>query len=251
MTAPTGALDGRVALVTGSTRGIGRAVAERFAEEGARVVVHGPDRPELDRALAAIPGAVGVAGDVADAEAVDRLCADAERQAGPLDIVVNNAGTSVCRPFLAHTPADWEQMLSVNLLGTCQVLQAVLPGMLERGWGRIVNITSEAGLHGTPGFAAYGASKGAVAAVTLSLAQEVAGTGVRVNGFAPMAITDLLRANVAEEGVEHLRAQGMPSLERNADELLALVLDDAPTGQIRAIQFDGLPTQVLGGLAGS
>ena len=251
MTVPTGALEGRVALVTGSTRGIGRAVAERFAEEGARVVVHGPDRPDVDVAVAAIPGAVGVVGDVADPDAVTELCADAVRQAGPIDIVVNNAGTSVCRPFLAHTPADWEQMLSVNLLGSCHVLRAVLPGMLERGWGRIVNVTSEAGLHGTPGFAAYGASKGALAAVTLSLAQELAGTGVHVNGFAPMAITDLLRANVPEEGVERLRVQGMPSLERNADELLPLVFDDAPTGQIRAIQFDGLPTRVLGGLAGS
>jgi NAD(P)-dependent dehydrogenase (short-subunit alcohol dehydrogenase family) len=246
-----GKLDGRVALVTGSTQGIGHAVATRLAAEGATVVVHGPDEAGVDRALGDIPGSVGVVGDVGDSAAVAAFCAEAKAAAGRLEIVVNNAGTSVSGPFLDQTDADWDLLLSVNLLGTRDVMRAVIPDMVEAGHGRIVNVTSEAGLHGTPTFAAYAASKGAIASLTLTMAQELAGSGVLVNGFAPLGITDLLRANVPEEILDSLRDSGMPTLERNAEELLPLVLDDAPTGQIRAMQFDGTPTAVHGGLADS
>jgi NAD(P)-dependent dehydrogenase (short-subunit alcohol dehydrogenase family) len=126
-------LEGRTALVTGSTRGIGNAVARRLAAEGARVVLHGRDRTGVDEAVRATESAFGVVGKVEDPDQVAAMCAEAVDAVGPIDIVVNNAGTSVQRWFLDGTDEEWDHLLAVNLHGPRNVLRALLPGM--RGFG--------------------------------------------------------------------------------------------------------------------
>jgi NAD(P)-dependent dehydrogenase (short-subunit alcohol dehydrogenase family) len=244
-----GRLDGRIALVTGSTRGIGNAVARRLAAEGARVVLHGRDPDAVASAASAIDGAVGIAAGMGDAQQVHELCEAALARFGTVDIVVNNAGTSVHHPFLDDTDEEWHELLAVNLLGPRDVLRHLLPAMRSAGWGRIVNVTSDAGIRGTAGYPAYAASKGALVAFSLTLALELAGTGVRVNAFAPVALTDLVRSQVTPRVLDHLVESGLPTVEECAEELLALVTDDAPSGQVRLMHLGSQPTEIVTDLA--
>ena len=155
-------------------------------------------------------------GAMEDPVQVRAMCERALEPAGVVDIVVNNAGASVHQPFLDDRDDDWDRLLAVNLLGPRDVLRHLLPEMRRNGWGRIVNVTSAAGIRGTAGYPAYAASKGALVAFSLTLALELAGTGVCVNAFAPVALTDMVRSQVTPRTLEYLVDQGLPTVDECA-----------------------------------
>jgi 2-hydroxycyclohexanecarboxyl-CoA dehydrogenase len=193
-------LEGRIALVTGGASGIGAATARRLAAEGARVAVADID-VDGARAVAGEVDGAAVHMDVADAVSARDGVTEAERQLGPLDVLVNNAGTDRFA-FFVHTDEElWDFVLGVNLRGTLAVTHAVLDGMQRRGGGAIVNVASEAGRVGSQGSAVYSAAKGGVIAFTRAIARESARFGVRVNAVAPGPIdTPLLDSAETELG---------------------------------------------------
>ena len=164
-------LRGKRAIVTGGADGIGRAIAGRFAEEGTEVVVF-DIRPTA-------PGHVKV--DITDYEAVKRAVADA----GPVDILVHNAGWDMFKPFLKTEPDFWQKIIALNLVGAMNMLHCVLPGMVARGGGKVVSIASDAGRVGSSGEAVYSACKGGIISFTKTLARELASKGVRLNTVCP------------------------------------------------------------------
>ena len=180
----------RRALVTGSARGIGRAVALALIEAGHAVV--GVDRLPQDRD----PLELVIEADLADAEAAERVV----REAGPVDILVNNAAVLVARPFAEMTVTDFDLTLAVNLRAPFLLAQAVLPGMVGRGWGRIINVASVAArTGGRTNVSAYAASKGGLVALTKALAREYGSAGVTVNAVAPGAIDTAMSADIPSD----------------------------------------------------
>ena len=182
-------IEGRVAFVTGAARGIGRCIAETLRDQRARVAGGDLQAPELD-------GVLGVAVDVADEEAVNDAFAKVEAGLGPVDLLVLNAGIFVIEPFEETTLASWRRTLDVNLTGAFLCARRALPGMRERGFGRVVAIGSSAGkTGGAKSVAAYGASKAGIMAMAKSIASEYAGTGVTANALAPALIdTEMVAA---------------------------------------------------------
>lgn len=185
-------LDGRVAVVTGSTRGIGRAIAERLAIAGATVIVHGRDHDRCAAASAEIPGSIPVAADLDSLDAGDRLVAAAVDVAGRLDIVVNNAGVALDNYITGVTDERWEGTLAANLTAPFAIIRAAARVFKAQGsGGAIVNLTSTSGERGNSGQVAYAASKGGLHAVTQTAAREMGRLGVRVNSISPMAATEM------------------------------------------------------------
>ena len=193
-------LTGRTALVTGSTRGIGRAIAEMLAAAGARVAVVGR---EAGRAQAVADtlggGAQGFAADVGDPASIATLVADVETAFGQIDILVNNAGLTRDNILFRLKDDDWDTVLDANLRGAFLLIRATARGMMKRRWGRIVNIASIVGLTGNKGQANYAASKAGLIGLTKSVAKELGSRNILVNAVAPGFIdTDMTAAMTPE-----------------------------------------------------
>ena len=179
-------LESRVALVTGAGRGIGRAIALRLASEGARVAVTDLDESTAQATAAEVgEGAIGLRMDVTDPVAVRAAVEKTESALGPLDVLVSNAGWDKVEPFLKSTEETWEKILAINLKGCINCAKAVLPGMVERGHGRIVSISSDAGRVGSSGEAVYSAAQGGGIAFSKTLAREMARYQINVNVVCP------------------------------------------------------------------
>ena len=180
------ALEGKVAIVTGAAQGIGRAIAEGLAAQGARIVV--ADLAGAEEAAQAFPGGVGLTVDVADEAATQAMAADALERCGQIDILVNNAGlyaSLAMRPFDQIPLDEWRRVMDVNVASMFLTCRAVVPHMRERGSGRIVNISSGTPFRGVPFLLHYVTSKGAIVAFTRALAKELGSEEVLVNCVAP------------------------------------------------------------------
>jgi NAD(P)-dependent dehydrogenase (short-subunit alcohol dehydrogenase family) len=193
------ALDGKVAIVTGAAQGIGRAIAEGLAAEGARIVI--ADLKGAEEAAGAFQDGVGLTVDVASEADAGRMAAETVDRCGGIDILVNNAGlyaSLAMRPFEQIPVQEWRQVMDVNVMSMFLTCRAVVPRMRERGGGRIVNISSGTPFRGVPFLLHYVTSKGAIVALTRALAKELGGDEVLVNCVAPgFTLTEGVRQNPA------------------------------------------------------
>ncbi len=195
-------LDGKVALVTGGARGIGRAICEAFAREGANVAV--ADLLEADaQDTAEAIGGVAVTMDVTDVASIQSGVAAVETAWSGIDILVNNAGIFNMASIDRITPEDYRRQYDVNVGGTLFACQAVVPSMKKRGGGAIINFASQAGRRGEPNIAVYCSTKAAVISITQSLALELAGDNIRVNGIAPGVIDTPMWKHVDAQFAEY------------------------------------------------
>jgi NAD(P)-dependent dehydrogenase (short-subunit alcohol dehydrogenase family) len=211
----------RTALITGAARGIGLACARRIAAGGGSVVGLDINRAALDDAVAGEPElfASTAVVDISDAAAVGDLAAGV----GQIDIIINSAGVvGPNMPTWEISDEAWRQTIAINLDGTFHLARAFVPAMVQRRWGRIVNIASIAGKEGNPNLAAYSASKAAVIGFTKSLGKELATTGVLVNSIAPAVIATPMNDDTTSEVLEYMISKIPMGRTGSADEVAAL-----------------------------
>ena len=208
---------GRVALVTGAASGIGAAVALRLLAEGARVA-------SLDVRAEAPEGALALVADVSNSADVSAATERVETEFGPIDVLVCSAGvTGESLQTAEVTDEEWRRVLAINADGVFFCNRAVVPGMVERGYGRIVNVASIAGKEGNPMAAAYSASKAAVIAMTKAIGKDLARTGVIVNCIAPAVIETPILEGISEEHLEYMVERIPMGRVGRAEEVAALV----------------------------
>ena len=237
-------LQGKVVLVTGAGRGMGKAIAERLATEGARVAVTDVDEKSALETAAALDDAAGLRLDITDADEVARGVEEIVAALGPIDALVNNAGWDKLAPFLETDEDLWERLIDINLRGPIRMTKAVLPQMVERQSGRIVNISSDAGRVGSMGEAVYSACKAGIIGFGRTVAREVARYGITVNAICPGPTDTPLLESVAEGNEKvidalkraiPMRRLGLP--EDIAGAVAFMVSDDAGfiTGQTLSV----------------
>jgi 3-oxoacyl-(acyl-carrier-protein) reductase len=207
----------RVALITGASRGIGAAIAVRLARDGCDVAINWIREDERDneaeaeavaeQARALEAEAICVEADITDRDAVEAMVAEVEDRLGPIDVLVNNAGITRDRTLRKLPPEDWDRVIEVNLTGAFNCSRAVVEGMSERGWGRVISLSSVVALMGNFGQANYAAAKAGLLGLTKSLAREIARKGVTVNAVAPGFIVTEMTAGIPADVAEQIVAQ--------------------------------------------
>jgi NAD(P)-dependent dehydrogenase (short-subunit alcohol dehydrogenase family) len=208
---------GRVALVTGGASGIGAAVAQRLEAEGAQVAA-------FDIRGEAPENVVGVSGDVSDSSQVEKAVARVERELGPVDVLVCSAGVpGRSLATVDVTDEEWRRVFAINADGVFFCNRAVVPGMVARGYGRIVNVASIAGKEGNPMAAAYSASKAAVIAMTKAIGKDLARTGVVVNCVAPAVIDTPILEDISQEHIGYMVERIPMGRMGSPEEVAALV----------------------------
>jgi 3-oxoacyl-[acyl-carrier protein] reductase len=220
-------LDGRVAVVTGGGQGIGEAICRRLAAAGAKVGVFDRSGDSATRVATDI-GGVPLVGDLTQEADLDRVFAEIAATAGPVDILVNNAGVASKPgrdvPIWESVREDWEFVMNINVTGLVLCCKAVLPGMIQRGYGRIVNIASIAGKEGNPKMAPYSASKAAVICLTKSLSKELIGKGdICVNSVSPAVIQTSILDQLNQEQINMMLSKIPLGRTGKPDEVAALV----------------------------
>jgi 3-hydroxybutyrate dehydrogenase len=229
-------LNNKIALITGGGRGIGRAIALAFAREGIRIAVAARSSDQVNQVANEIGnGAIALVCDVADPQSVARMFSDLRERLGDADILVNNAGIAESATITNTSDELWQRHLAINLSGTFYCTRAALPAMLQKGWGRIINVASVAGKTGAPYIAAYSASKHGVMGLTRSVALEVAASGITVNAICPGYVdTDMVSRGIerittrtgrtAEEALDTLKKMSPQNRFATPEEVAAIAL---------------------------
>jgi len=205
-----GGLNDKIAIVTGGGQGIGRAISEKLAAEGATVVVTDLVGQNASQTADGLPGAIAIGVDVTDRQAVQAVADQVLQMFGHVDVLVNNAGWDKASAFVDSDPDDWDRAIAVNLYGVLHTCKAVLPIMAAQGSGAVVNLGSDAGRVGSSGEAVYSAAKGGVIAFTKSLAREMARHQVRVNCVCPGPTDTALFASFAGPKLREALTKAIP-----------------------------------------
>ena len=217
---------GQVAVITGGAQGIGFAVAKRLLAGGARVCLWDADAAALATALAELGGqpVQAVQVDITDLAAVEAAVVATESTSGPIAILVNSAGIAGANVPLADYPqAEWQRVININLHGTFHVNRAVVAGMVQRKYGRIVNVASIAGKEGNPNASAYSASKAAVIALTKSLGKETATLDIAVNAITPAAARTRIFEQMSQTHIDYMLSKIPRGRFVEVDEIAAMV----------------------------